>query len=499
MTLRKPRDPDIEQADDSEIIKQPVTIPKATSPAQVRTTVTYEAKLNNENETAPEANRKTENQDRYGDYDLPFRPFMPQSGRPIKENTLAAFFNALSEAAQDEQAENFLIMITRLPDMPSEVFARPQVMYPANFPAMQCNVGAFATFINEIQKLNGRSGGRFEVRACLPNGEAIEDAVLTNFVVPDPVQPINDNGNSSGNANSEMIAAVERMSNENRMFMERMLTNLRPEKSELDVIAREVMMKKLLDDNAPQNPAENMIMQMMMMPQIMETFANKMSDAMNGGKSEPDKPTWLRLLESPAGEAISEKAGAIIENFSQLAVMAATAKAQQAGTIPTEPIDHQPLQTAQPITPNPAPLETNTDTDGDSDPMTELIEDLIEEVESGKPFTDDNEFLRELREDYPMEASFVKMLCNDQTFDELFRQLATKAPQLFEPFVNPATGHANERGQHAVMRLREFYYYMRGEVDPITAPPPTATESIAETSKPKTKAAKHSPETDKPL
>lgn len=488
---------------DSEISKAPppVTIPEPDSDVQVRTTVSYKGKLNEKKATETDDDTESENGFAYGrrDYGIPFRPFMPQGVRHVKENTLAGFFNALSEATTENGEENFLIMITRLPDMPSESFARPQVMYPANFPAMQCNVGAFATFINEIQKLNGRSGGRFEIRACLLNGEAIEDAYLNNFVVPDPAQPLNvDSGN---NSNLDMIQAVERMANENRMFMERMLTTLKPEKSELDEIARQVMMKKLLSDDSPQrdNP-EDMLMKMMLMPQMVETFADKMRDAMNGSKPDADQPTWMKLLESPMGAALGEKAGTIIENFSQLAVVAATAKAQQAGTMPppVQP-DRQAPQVATPIQPNPAtPQPETTETDnGDSDPMTELIEDLIDEVENGTPFNDDNEFLQELRQDYPMEASFVKMLCNDNPFDELFKQLATKAPQVFEPFIDPVSGQANERGQHAVMRLREFYFYMRGETDPVAPPPMAVATEPLTADPPKKKAVAKSPNTDK--
>lgn len=438
-----------------------ITIPRGKK-AQVRTVVSYEAELDNENQNTPETDDQTNGQNAHRYNDIPFRPFVPPSRNRIKENTLAAFFDALAEAGE----ENYLVMITRLPDLPNENYSRPQSVYPVNFPPMQCSVNSLPSFVQEIQKLNGRSGGRFEIRACYLTGESIEDAELTNFTVPDPVN-LAPAADPSQNNLSDILAIIDRMNAESNARLERVLLAIKPERSELDELARTVMIKKLTDDPPParDNP-ESVIMQMMLMPQMVEAFSEKMREAMNAGKAESDSPTWLKLLESPMGAAIGERIGVIAENFSQFAVASAAAKANAVPVSNPAP----PPAESQPQAVQPQP-ETITETDE----MTELIKDIFDELENGEPFNDQNEFLLELKEEYPMEASFVKMLCNDEPFPKLVQMLATKVPYLFEPLMalDPnGKPIINEHGQQALTergsfifnRLQEFYQYMRGEM-----------------------------------
>lgn len=464
---------------DSNDVPEKVTIPKGKS-ANVRTTISYTAELDNEKNETPNNDTESETSNGFREIPIraPFRPFVPESNYRIKGNTLAAFFDALA----DEGEENYLIMITRLPDLPSESYNRPQVMYPATFPPMQCNASALPSFVQEIQKLNGNSGGRFDVRACLLSGHTISEAELTNFVVPNP--PRNEHSESAGNGLNEMMQMFERMNADNNARIERLIEAAKPQESEMQELAKQMLMKRLLADDKPQSVnLEETMMKMFMMPSMVEVYAEKMRDAMNGGKQADNAPTWMKLLDSPFGQIIGEKAGTIAENLSQLAVVAASAKAQQVAQPNPEPVQNGIVQ-PQPI----APSE-------EIDEMKELVKDIFDELENGEPFNDDNEFLQTLKEDYPMEATFVEMLCQKESYEQLIRMLGEKAPELFEGLisVDPVTGQQafNERGAVVFPRLEEFYLYMRGETPKPetvnTAEPVGAVETpkVAPTSKPK--------------
>lgn len=470
----------VKPATDTPEPPETVSIPKGKR-ANVRTTISYEAEL--QKETEAENNNKAESEIASPFLDVPFRPFRPNNYLQHKgsnmSNTLASFFDALASDGE----ENYLVMITRLPDMPSENFNRPQVLYPANFPPMQCNSSALPSFIQEIQKVNGMSGGRFNVRACKPTGESIEDAELTNFVVPDP--PRREYENPTQNNNNEMLSLFERLNAENNARFDKMLESLKPQENELEKIAKQVLIKKLLDDDKP--PAANleqMMMQMFMMPSMVEVYAEKMRDAMSAGSDKDNSPTWMKLLESPFGQSIGERIGTITENLSHLAVVAASAKAQEANLIPPQ----APQTATAPVVANP------TNSSEEKDEMTELIEDIFDELENGEPFNDNNQFLQDLGDDYPFEARFVKTLCESEDFSTLMKMLAEKAPQLFNGFSepNPTTGEPmlTPRGELLVNRLQEFYLYMRGELaEPASetdvqteTKPETETETLSEKS-----------------
>lgn len=383
-------------------------------------------------------------------------------------NSLAYLAEILSEDGEDQ----YVAIITRLADVYNDNFHSPSFA-DQNFPPMQFSPqGMMINFIPSVQKFNNNSGGRFSIVVCQMNGEPIDGARLTNFVIANPPRteaPItNGNGSDAG-----IVALMREMMEQNQRNMRDMIASIQAGKSDrLQELAEQVMLKKLTEDSKPSASFEEMMMKMFTMPAMVETMAESFRNAMNGGaKESDDSPTWMKVMNSPFGEKIGERAGGILEGLMALGSQIAQQKMQQSPPAAAYQPPYQPppqeIVTVEPL-PNPAQDQTVKDDETtEEDEMKNLIEDIVGELESENVIDDNNEFMKELAEDYPMEAEFVKMLCKSQPFEKLTAMLMQKAPSAFEGMVELSedgkTPRLNERGVKVENRLREFYEYYRAK------------------------------------
>lgn len=380
----------------------------------------------------------------------------------------------LADVLQDDGEEIYVAVITRLADVFNDSFFVP-CFADQNFPPMQFSPsGMLLNFVPQITKFNNGSGGRFSVRVCRVNGEAVDDAVLNHFVVANPPRVENPVPLGSSGTETALIKFMSDMQERNERFQREMMQAIKGDgkNDRFTELAETVLLKKLTEDAKPAQGAEDIMLKMFMMPQIAEAFADKMRDAMNGGGDKGEsEPTWMKVMNSPFGEKIGERAGGILEGLVAVGAQMAQVKAaqavqqQQSPPIVTQPPPQTPQPNALPVQPQAEVVEEIVE---ETDEMTALIEDIIEELETENPLNDDNEFMKELAQDYEMEATFVQMLCKTKPFEELTGMLMTKAPQVFVGFMEASadgqTPRLSERGVRMIeVRLREFYEYYRAK------------------------------------
>ena len=119
---------------------------------------------------------------------------------------------------------------------------------------------------------------------------------------------------------------------------------------------------------------------------------------------------------------------------------------------------------------NPQPNQLNTAT-GSND-MNELLQDVIDELESDSVLDDKNEFLIELKSDYPTQTMMITSLCKTNTFENVLQLLITQADSAkpvnpFAEFLDVAETQKQqkyvwtERGNKLIKRLNEFYEFAK--------------------------------------
>lgn len=381
-------------------------------------------------------------------------------------NSLAYLAEVLAEDGEDQ----YVAIITRVADVYNDNFHAPNFA-DQNFPPMQFSPqGMMLNFIPSVQKFNNDSGGRFSIVICQMNGEPVDGARLTNFVIANPPRaenPVSQNGNGN---ETGVIAMMREMMEQNQRNITALIASLQNGKQDrFTELAETVLLKKLSEDAKPAASFEDAMMKMLLMPQMVETFADRFREATSGSaKDVDDSPTWLRLAQSPFGQQIGEKAGNILEGIVALGNQMAQQKImqQQQAHIPPQSQPSPPTVTVEPL-PNSQPQTESAENIEEIDEMKALIEDIVEELESENPIDENNEFLRELETENPMEALFVKMLCKSESFEKLTGMLMQKAPEAFVGMVEVAedgkTPRLNERGVRIENRLREFYEYYKAK------------------------------------
>lgn len=381
-----------------------------------------------------------------------------ESNRGESKNTITHFFNILS----DEDEETFLLFITRQPDMPSEKYNVSQVLHPANFPVMQITKFDAPNFVQMLQQLNGNSGGRFTVRATYLNGETIDDAHLTNFCVPNP--PKEDiGGNGGGDIQQTLVDIFDRLQTQQAQQLQAIaeLISKKKEEDEFSKIAKQLLMKKLLDDEPKERgfDAERLAETLFTSQQMIEIMTKRMAKSFDV-EEKSDKPAWLDFLESDTGKVLADKAGNIVNTLAILTAQKMSQNSQpqpQQNGVAQEPVLEAPPQQIQSPTQTPEQIEQERQMIVDTTKLTQYI---IDELETENPLDETNTVLQELDADYPTAFSQIKLLCRLQGFEQLVALLQAFVPEAFTELLNE-DGTWNERGLKIEERLKEFYEFVK--------------------------------------
>lgn len=429
-------------------------------------TVTYEAKVKQHEVT------ETDNE---ATGDISYQDIMEFDFSDVKETPktpLEKMFELIRLAVErDGEPDNFFASVMRQAD---PINARNN--YPCSV-AMDLGSFQFRStdmfgFSHALQQLNHNSGGVFNVniytneqrplevfykpKGSSPHAGGKLPVGLRGYAVPNPIKDDTTTGNPA-NAQTDLmqflINAQEKADQRFETFLREM--NKPKEQSTLEKALEQKLINDLVNPPAPQtSQLETTLATMFAMPVMVEKMASKMFPE----PATPAEPTALdtvtKVLEVPAVANLLSAGGEIAEAWAVNRIQnAAQPPQQQNGTTQAQAQAQYVEQATEP------------------NEMQELIEDLIEELESENPLDGTNEFINELNDDYPNQAAQLKQTCKIMSFDQVVQTLGvmTQAmqPHPLIPFLDMEQTQAqgkfiwNERGTKVIVRLEEFYNYVK--------------------------------------
>lgn len=422
---------------------------------------------------------ETQNEDQNFESDLEseVESYQETPYRELPKSKLDVMFNDLSDIVNSGNYDNFTARLQRLQDQIGDNF---------NIPCRDLMDGGYIrfttqdrfAFIPEIQKVNNNSGGRFyiyiydaqqqEVRVphANPRFPTRIDYIPIAFemTISNPIaqelQPINNNNGHF--ENDPMFMLIQQMRAESNQFKEMFLQTLnqRPEKSIIEVAREQMVINKIINSETKTTFDPNEFMQTVMMQgSMINGFGEMFQKMLMREPTAVAEPTaWDRVMQL----ADHPVAGQIVNKVLEVGEAIAATKLGQPGEVVTtqeNPEQQSPQETQAP------PVEN---------PMQELLDEVIAELESENPLDATNETIKELQTDFPKEYGMLKMMCKGlDTFDEAFGTLLESTVQIqpypFSEYLDfkamelagKGVYIVNEKGEKMKVRLNEFYEYVR--------------------------------------
>jgi len=333
-------------------------------------------------------------------------------------------------------------------------------------------------FIPQLQKINGNSGGYFNIlvfdgqqkplgwsyRIGYSRETGFKQIGCHNLLVPNPnitSDLTTTNQNQSNNTSLEMVFSkmAEMMQSNHNQLMQ--IINRQPEKSTLEKAIEQKMLNDLLNPPPPQttNQFEQTMATILAAPVMIE----KMSSRMFPPPPVEKEPNLAEQIQSGVKQALEIEP---INNLFNIGVNALGMYAENKLTANTQSvIDNLPNQNPQQ---NPQPVAI-AETEND---MNYLIKDIIEELESDNILDENNELLQDLDKDYPSQSLMIKSLCKSNNFDVVLNLLMSQADGIkpvnpFVEFLDVEKSQTenrivwNERGEKLLKRLNEFYEFAK--------------------------------------
>lgn len=389
-----------------------------------------------------------------------------QTAPTLRKTRLEIMFGHIREAIQTERLDDsFYAFVVRQPDA-----IESRYNYPCG---RETELGVFQftsrdmfAFPAEIHRRNNNSGGTFNItvyrsdtrqplelrRRSFSNREySIISVGLMGYTLSNPVKddlnaPAN---NSSNGVENQIMALIEKQDERFQRFLEQQ--NAPKEKSLVEKAFEAKILKDIADPPQQQNGLEamqTMMMQMFAAPVMIEGFSRKMFPE----PPPPEQRDWFDrvsgALELPAVQGALGRIGEIAE--------AITISKLEPPTV-RNPDDYE--DEAEEIN-----GEEKTE-------MQELLETVIDELESDRVLDANNEVIKTLRSDFPDQFDELQITCQTVPFENVFNLLVAKStkmrPQPFVPFLDvEKTKKANkyvwnERGEKLIVRLSEFYTFVQ--------------------------------------
>lgn len=395
-----------------------------------------------------------------------------QSERDFEEvpkTKLELMFEDLQAFAAQTNQTTFYAMVSRVPDAMSDNFYnRFMADAPAFIGKFQFGLRDIFDFNDAISKLNNNSGGRFNITVYDFAGEPIKIAYgysarqswrnvgIANLFVPNPVRELeNNNGNQKQDNVFLKLAEMHQESTrliidgQNKILAE---MNKPKEKSTFEKALEQKMINDILNPKDNTSSFEEKMSNFMLMPMV----AEKMAQRMFPEPPAPKEPTTLDTIKEIAEMPL-------VKDLSTLAINAIDAK-----LIGNAPAANFPDEIEQTENPNQLPQGAANNND-----MQEMFNKIVSELETDNPLDNSNPLFNELKAEYtdkfPMIVSSCKMFDFTSVFGMLYNIVTDngKNRQPFNPFLNTAetdktqTLVFNERGNRMVIRLQEFYNFLK--------------------------------------
>jgi len=390
-----------------------------------------------------------------------------QSQEAIPKDKLTQLFDILSDEYGNEPF--FFANVIRQPDALGDRFLIPcNTEMPLG--VFQFSVTDRFTFLPELQRLSG-SGGRYNVLVYSSEQKPLDTFVsfsyergqrrpitqqlgVRNLLVPNPT--IQKTEEPQSDLAKILSQFAETQQAQTRMILEAIQrANSPKEKSTLEAAIEQKVLNDLLNPQKPQtNEIEKTLATLLTMPAMAEGLARRMfPDA-----PAPDAPQGVvdRVLNNPEiVNKLIDTGGNIVGNLAHLAAMKMQSEAQpQAQPSQSMP---QPIPISQPQ-PQPQQIEDNEM----ALEQSELVNEILVELETDNPINKDNPKLRELSERFPKIYPILTMAAKSMPFSDLLEQLETIV-DFAEHGLLDEDGDFNPRGLAIKARLKTFYEFLRAQ------------------------------------
>ena len=364
------------------------------------------------------------------------------------KNSLPHLFDILAEDGE----ETYTCHVQRLVDLPSDQWAKPCHLSPMTFAPFTLQSDSAPQFVGMLQRFNGNSGGRFHIVISDQQGNLVDGAEIKNFSIPDPLQGQQQQTGNSG----EVVELMREMQRQQQEFNEKLIALNQP-KDEMDTLERMLRINAMLNQDKPKEPEPfnpNKIYETLFTSsQFIDNLASKFAT-----ETPPpeDKNAWLEFLESDTGKTIASQAmGALGQVASVLATRAQAQKQQGSAPVqnPDQPQPQQVEVNGELNEPSPAEQQQAVN-------MKNLIDDIIDELNSDRKLDDSNKFIEELSFEYPAVLPTLQMACKTQEFEQVYAILETIVPETFSEY-KTKDGNLNAKGKKLKARLNEFYEHIK--------------------------------------
>lgn len=377
-----------------------------------------------------------------------------------RKTALELMFASINMAISQGQPDQFYAMVMRTPD-PIGTNYKIRCSDNTDIGTFQFSSRDLFNFKNELQRLNGNSGGVFSLSIYDRNQQQLKvtkqgrngyntytfDVGLQHFTVNDPPLEIN-NQSSDNNQHQGNNSLIVEMIKDNQAFQAKLFERLNApvEKSFFEKALEQKMANDLLNPQPQVNQMEQMMTTLIGLPIFMERLTNRiMPEAVASATEQP--PTGadmvLKYLNNPTITSVLERVGDILET-------AALSKLQL------------PANTEDGTAPSP---------DGNASPMQQLMAKIIAELETDNVIDPENATVIELSSTYPQYIAQIETMCQSMPFEAVMSYVTTSlakiTPSPLLPFImqnEQGQKVFNERGVRLQTRLQEFYHFVRGEM-----------------------------------
>lgn len=437
-----------------------------------RVNYTAKVKENEVTETDEETENQGENFDNEND-----NSFFNDAFEEIPKDKLDRMFDEIQELTEGNGM--YFAKVTRQPDsLADNFFVRCGGEMPLG--VFQFSMRDRFNFIPQLQKLNSNSGGYFNVLIFDQQQKPLEILVryeydtmrrnrlpifrqvgCFNLLVPNPVT-IQENGQQQNGEIGMLVKAIQDMQNNFQNQINSIINNKPRENEQMNQLMMMMLTKSVENTlNPPERKADDFSLTREIMQK--EMFQMKMIGEIfkQPPPPPPDKePTTLDTVQGLLNTPLVQETATTILNAAAMIIEAKMQEKQQ-GVIQNLPNE---------VVVNPQPNQIATATDNNE--MKELLDDVIAELESDSVFDEKNEFLIELKNDFPTQTMMIESICKTQSFENVLQLLIAEADKVkpqnpFVEFLDVAeTQKQNkyvwtERGNKLIKRLNEFYEFVK--------------------------------------
>lgn len=407
----------------------------------------------------------------------------------ISENPLLDFFDSL------DSEDNLYIMLTRLPDTVTGVkFNRP-CMSAEIFPLIPLNR---ASFLKDVQTVNGESGGRFKGVVCDENMNDLGLERLPAITIPNPYKSTTENINN--NQNNQESVFIQFMKESEARMIKLIETVTEKKEDKFADFAQTFLMAKMKDIDKPREtvsglaglPQEQQTMLAILgNPGMTSAVTKKISESISGMFSSEEKTasavkngmSWVeKIIDGVASSPETQQQLLMFgEKLINAAGFFAAKYAESKNQNNNRPPRYNPNQPPPPVQPNPIytppPVVQENAIDVDAEPTAEqlateqaiidspMFQSILKYIDSEETLSTENEFMVAVKEGNPVQFGTSIAMLKYSTFNTALDTILNEMP-FIEDFLNGRMSDENlewdeKIGERRKIRLQEYHELLK--------------------------------------